>query len=280
MLETRTFGKAEVTVLSHGTAQVPIEWVVDTSKIEDREILPADPDGNQTFDHLSFHVRLKDASVLIDVGPDDLASEWKRRSPSLSGLVSSPGLQAGLRTIGVRPEAVTHVVITHAHWDHFLGVTEERDGRQVPRYANARLFMYRADWEQHPQRYDPESDVELRLGAIQEAGLLGLIDTDLEIVPGIDMIHAPGESPGHCVVRVSSAGESFYALGDLVHHSLEVEHPEWTRNAHDREVLQSSRQRIFREVASTGGIGVFSHALLPGWGRVHATDSGYRWETL
>jgi glyoxylase-like metal-dependent hydrolase (beta-lactamase superfamily II) len=280
MLETRIFGDADVTVLSRGTAQVPIEWVLDMSKIEDRDVLSVGQDSKQTFDHLSFHVRLRDASVLIDVGPDDLAAEWRLRSPSLTGLVSSVGLQAGLRTISVRPEAVTHVIITHAHWDHFLGVTEERDGRQVPRYANAQHFMHLADWEQHPQRAEPDSEVTLRLGAIQEAGLLELIDADLEIVPGIDMIHAPGESPGHCVVRVSSSGESFYALGDLVHHSLEVEHPDWTRNAHDREALQSSRQRIFREVASVGGIAVFSHALLPGWGRVFRTATGYKWETL
>jgi hypothetical protein len=105
MLETRTFGDADVTVLSHGTAQVPIEWVLDTSKIEDPEVLSVSQNGKQTFDYLSFHVRLRDASVLIDVGPDDLAAEWRLRSPSLTGLVSSVGLQAGLRTISVRPEA-------------------------------------------------------------------------------------------------------------------------------------------------------------------------------
>jgi glyoxylase-like metal-dependent hydrolase (beta-lactamase superfamily II) len=180
----------------------------------------------------------------------------------------------------VRPDEVTHVIITHAHWDHFHGITEERDGRQVPRFAHARHYVHRADWEQHPQRADPDSDVMMRLGAIHEAGLLELIDGDLEIAPDIDVMHAPVESPGHCVVRVTSSGNRFYALGDLIHHSLEVEHPGWTRNAHDREALQSSRQRIYGEMASTAGIGVFSHALLPGWGRVVATNSGYRWEAI
>jgi glyoxylase-like metal-dependent hydrolase (beta-lactamase superfamily II) len=279
-VESLTFGDVVVTVLSHGTAQVPTAWVLDLDKIENREQLPGGPDGRETFDHLSFHVWLGGASVLIDVGPDDLTAAWSQRNPSLTGLVSSEGLQVGLASIGVRPENVTHVIITHAHWDHFLGVTEMRDGKHVPRYPNARHLLHRADWEQHPQRAEPHSDVMVRLGTIQQAGLLELIDEDCEVVPSIAMIHAPGESPGHCVVRVSSDGEDFYALGDLVHYGLEIDHPDWTRRAHDWDALQASRQRIFRDVACRNGIAVFSHALFPGWGHILASDRGYTWRPL
>ena len=60
--------------------------------------------------------------------------------------------------VGVRPEEITHVLITHAHYDHFAGVAVERDGRYVARFPQARHLIGRADWEgAYPRRAKPES---------------------------------------------------------------------------------------------------------------------------
>jgi len=39
-----------------------------------------------------------------------------------------PAIPDQLTSLGVHPDDITHMVITHAHWDHFAGTTTLADG--------------------------------------------------------------------------------------------------------------------------------------------------------
>ncbi len=184
-----------------------------------------------------------------------------------------------MESIRVKPAAVTHVLITHAHEDHFAGVMVERDGQLSARFPRARHLMGRADWEGNPRREEAGSTLAARLGGIERLGLLGLIDGKHEVAAGVTMIPAPGESPGHYVVRLRSGDEAFYYLGDLVHHGCEVEHPDWMPGqARDRSTLLASRARLLPEIATSRALVVFTHERFPGWGRIVPAGAGFRWE--
>jgi glyoxylase-like metal-dependent hydrolase (beta-lactamase superfamily II) len=220
-VDTRRVGAADVTIVSDGT----LHWAPQLQAPEDawRRAMPeADASGALGFSMNLAHLRLGGASVLVDLGFDEPtpASRW----PSAD---RSPGLVAGLAAIGVRPEDVTHVLITHPHGDHVAGGTIERDGRRVARFPNARHLIGRADWEALAGA-PSDSDLAVHLGALARLGRLEPADGDeSEVVPGLALVHAPGETPGHSIVRLRSGGETFYFLGDLFHHTCEVEHTDW-----------------------------------------------------
>src|SRR5437588_307804 len=71
-----------------------------------------------------------------------------------------------------------------------------------------------------------------------------LVDANRELTPEVRIIAAPGESPGHQVVRVHSRGQTFYCLGDLCHHAVELEHPEWMVEWADAEASLASRRAL------------------------------------
>src|SRR5262249_16739027 len=48
---------------------------------------------------------------------------------------------AGLTALGVKLEAVTHVMCTHLHWDHVGWNTRLVDGQWVPTFPNAKYIM-------------------------------------------------------------------------------------------------------------------------------------------
>lgn len=279
-VQSRRIGEAVVTVISEGTVAVPASAVFPA---EEAAWLGAqgetDAAGLLVSDQLVLHVRLGADSIVIDPAFDEPGSRWSerfaRRWPAVR---RSPGLAAGLAAIGVRPESVTHVLITHAHDDHFAGVTVEREGLLVPRFPYARHLIGRADWEGNPRREDLGSDLATRLGAVEHAGLLDLVDGDREVAPGVTLLHAPGETPGHAIVRVRSGGESFFALGDLFHHACEVEHLTWTAPWSDPAAMAASRQRLLAEAVPSGATLLFTHVRFPGWGRIVSTAGGYRWE--
>jgi glyoxylase-like metal-dependent hydrolase (beta-lactamase superfamily II) len=91
----------------------------------------------------------------------------------------------------------------------------------------------------------------------------------------VTLLAAPGESPGHLVVRVSSGGEHFYYLGDLVHHACEAQHLGWVSHG-DAATARASRERVFSEMAAKHGLCVTAHDLFPAWRRVERAGDGYR----
>ena len=168
------------------------------------------------------------------------------------------------------------MVITHPHADHYPGVTVERGGALVPRFPRARHYLGRGDWEGNPARGMPGSDLD-RLELVDRLGLLDCVDGEREIAPGVAIVPAPGESPGHQVVRLESAGEVFYVLGDIVHHACEVAHLSWGPPHGELEALMAARKRIFSTVAGEEALLVTAHEPFPPWGRIVPTNDGYRW---
>src|SRR5215469_9783356 len=90
------------------------------------------------------HVALPELSLLVDASAYDLEPDSRFALPDY---VAPPGLLARLGDAGIQPEDVTHVAITHAHFDHFNGTTIEREGHFEPTFPNARYYVGRQDWE-------------------------------------------------------------------------------------------------------------------------------------
>lgn len=70
----------------------------------------------------AVHIALGEASVLVD------APRWHESIGTeflLPGYTPPQDLPEQMRAAGIAPDAVTHVVITHAHFDHFSGLLDK-----------------------------------------------------------------------------------------------------------------------------------------------------------
>jgi glyoxylase-like metal-dependent hydrolase (beta-lactamase superfamily II) len=278
-IDSRTIGDATITVISEGE----LLWAprFPAPEPEWRAAIPeADADGRVWLGLNTVIIRLGDSLIVVDPGLDDPDSAWQRDRPRVWPnfvVTRTAGLTAALDHLGIDPSSVTHVVITHPHGDHYAGVTVDRGDDRIVRFPHARHFIGRADWEGNPDRVQPDSDLA-RLELIEKLGLLELVDSEREVAPGVTAFAAPGESPGHVIVHVASAGDDLYLLGDLVHHSSEVDHLTWSPPHVDREALIASRRRWFEQIARENALAVTGHERFPPWGRIVAADGGYRWQ--
>jgi glyoxylase-like metal-dependent hydrolase (beta-lactamase superfamily II) len=272
------FGDATVTVIADGSSLWPQNFAVPPGEL--RAAIPElDARGQLAIGFHSVHIALGGASILVDAGFDDPDSAWGRKFATMwAGTRRTPGVEAGLASIGVWREEITHVITTHAHFDHYVGLTIEREDGAVPRFPNARHLLGRADRTASRYGNAPDAEFISRIAVIEQHGLLDLVDGDREIVPGVTMLHAPGESPGHSIVHVASRGDHFYALGDLLHHPCEVEHLDWVLAHRDQAAMRASRDRLLAMAVPRGATLVFSHALFPPWGRIVPNGDGFRWE--
>ncbi len=115
--------------------------------------------------------------VLMDAGfkRDDLIKRWKPTD------YVTPA--AALERLGVRPEAVTDLIISHVHWDHL-------DGADL--FPNARIWIQKDEYEHHidsaGKRLANAIDTAdaTMLYRMKLAGRVTLVDGDArEIMPGI-----------------------------------------------------------------------------------------------
>jgi glyoxylase-like metal-dependent hydrolase (beta-lactamase superfamily II) len=268
-------GAATITIVNAGDSLWRLDKMMDVPASARRSGDDAILTELTSFPNLCVHIALADASVLVDASAYDFPPDSPQRPP---GYAPPADLDAQLAAAGVRADAITHLVITHLHGDHFNAATVERDGVWVPRFPHARCLIGRADWEQAETQAalaEPDSLEACTLGVLWRAGLVELVAGDCAIAPGVSLLAAPGESPGHQIVRVTSQGQTLYCVGDLYHHPIEVERPAVLCAWCDPAPTLASRQRVAAAALAEHALLVAAH--IPTVGRLEAAGAGAVW---
>jgi glyoxylase-like metal-dependent hydrolase (beta-lactamase superfamily II) len=185
-------GQFECFVISDGTSKVP-------DAPSGQVLSKYDPQPGHIMQSMCLLIRTAEHTVLIDTG-------WG------AGVEKNAGkLFQNLRAVGIRRTEIDRVVLSHAHPDH-LGGNTDAEGKSA--FPNARYIMHEKDWEfwtADPDQININVDENMKQISINTAqkNLLpiqvqfDLIDSDTEVVPGVQVIWTPGHSPGHIVLVIS-----------------------------------------------------------------------------
>jgi glyoxylase-like metal-dependent hydrolase (beta-lactamase superfamily II) len=229
-----------------------------------------DRQGRLHIDFNVVHIAYESASVLFDTGFGDFGAT----DPMLE---LSPGVVAGLEKLGVQRSDVTHVVLSHMHSDHVVGATRLERGTRVPAFPRARYYVTVEEWSGAAAAWQPREAVQTVKNVLAEAGMVELLAGETEIAPGFTVIPAPGETPGHAVMRVSGGGEMVYCVADLFHVPAECAHPDWGPPDRDRGQLEQTRRQFLHRLAAEDAWVIATHFRFPGIGKVTRTGEGFRW---
>ncbi|MBI4567376.1 MAG: MBL fold metallo-hydrolase [Planctomycetes bacterium] len=187
-------------------------------------------------------------------------------------------LDGSLRAAGVQPGDVTHVVLSHGHFDHAGGATVEHRGRLVPAFSNARFFLQKANWEtaEKPNLKERASYLPENLAPLREHGVLELVDGPGEILPGVELCVHHGHTAGQQQVRVHGPEGTLFFCADLVPTASHV--PVNYVMAYDVAPLitMEEKARLMERAAAERWILVFEHDPAIPAGRVERTDKGFR----
>ena len=210
--------------------------------------------------------------LLVDAPRHDIAADSIYAIP---GYTPPPGLVEQLAQAGVIPDDVTHVVITHPHFDHFNGLTAA--GKAL--FPQARHYLARADWESAYMKAKLKKPASLEsktFGYLQQQGLLELVNGTADLGGGVQILPAPGETPGHQIVRLAAEGQVLYCVGDLFHHELELRRPGTTVHWADPAAMANSQQQLLAAALAEDALLAASH--IGGYGRVRQTERGLIWQ--
>jgi len=269
-------GKATITVFNVGESRLSL---AETLNVTEADWMPRYADHfaePARVPILCIHIALPGLTVLVDSGVYDFPEGSQFAFPDYS---PPPGLPEQMAEAGFDLAAVDHLVITHAHGDHFNATTVERNGTLEPVFPNARLHLGRGDWERPATQEALQKTDSLEsqtFGVYHQLGRLVLDEGVSDLGHGVQVIAAPGETPGHQIVRVHSQGKTLYLLGDLYHHVVEVEQPGWGVKWSDIPTAQASRESFAQRALAEDALLIATHIW--GVGHLQTTADGVRWE--
>jgi glyoxylase-like metal-dependent hydrolase (beta-lactamase superfamily II) len=236
----------------------------------------ANPDGKVIMSVHAFVIESPGHRMIVDtcIGND------KRRAFPGWNMLQLPFL-ADLEKAGFARDSIDRVLCTHLHVDHVGWNTMLVDGKWKPTFPRARYLIGRKEWEHWSKASEPDTRELLddSVRPVFDAGLADLVESDARITDEIRLEPTPGHTPGHHSVRISSRGQEAVITGDLMHHPVQMAHPEWGSHFDSDFNEAITTRRAFLERYGDQPILVLgTHFATPSAGRIVRDGNAWRLE--
>jgi len=195
-------------------------------------------------------------TILIDTC---LGNHKDRHNPGWHKL-DTPFLQR-LEACGCHPDSVDFVMCTHLHVDHVGWNTRLENGRWVPTFRNAKYLFARreyAHWEAEHKTKGLETNggsFDDSVLPVVEAGKAVMIDSDHQPDPLLTLKDYPGHTPGSIAINLKDGGRQACFSGDIMHHPIQVYHPDWSSQfCTDQDLSARSRRRLLEDCVESNAL--------------------------
>jgi glyoxylase-like metal-dependent hydrolase (beta-lactamase superfamily II) len=179
-------------------------------------------------------------AIIVDTGIGNRLSAVERR-------IFDHGdgwLLDDLRLLGMEAGDITHVILSHLHFDHCGGIIRrDPSGGFEPAFPRARIFIQQGEIE-----VTRSSNERLRAAYrhVEECltPVMGMIEAshgDIEVTPGVMAKMTGGHTTDHQIALLQSGGESFVHLADIVPTRSHMRGP-WNQSF-DLDALRTMEQK-------------------------------------
>jgi glyoxylase-like metal-dependent hydrolase (beta-lactamase superfamily II) len=265
-------GDIEITAISDGPLPASLDSFIEFDRGECERLAGKKAGAPMFLPVNCFLLRLGQKLVLIDTGCGPTMG------PELGQLPNN------LRLLGVSPEKIDTILLTHIHPDHALGLADEA-GRAI--FPNAELIVQEQEAAFWLDR-EPSSatDERVRRNIVKGQGVTAPYRDrmrrvrDGEALPGVSATLLPGHTPGHTGWIVHSGKDAMMMWGDIVHFpAVQIPRPDAALVFDTDPVMaRATRARTFDRVAADRLRVAGAHLDFPGFGYIVRHGTEYRFE--
>ena len=269
-------GDFEVTALSDGTAELPMDKLLSNTTPDKVKKALADMYMKAPVETSvnAFLVNTGSKLVLIDSGAGNLFG------PTLGKVITS------LKASGHQPEQVDEIYITHMHADHVGGLSAGDKAvfpNAIVRAAKAEgeFWLSQANMDKAPAAMKDffkcaMASLHPYVAANKYKPFEG---PNVELIPGLHALAAPGHTPGHTIYSIESKGEKMVFCGDLLHvASVQfIDASVTIQFDSDPKAAAPQRKKLLADAVAKGYFLAFAHVSFPGIGHVRKEGAGYEW---
>jgi glyoxylase-like metal-dependent hydrolase (beta-lactamase superfamily II) len=152
-------------------------------------------------------------NILLEsgIGKGKLTDKQKRNF----GVVEESHLEEDLLTLGLKPEDIDFVLMTHLHFDHACGLTKLENEEYISVYPKARIIASSIEWNemQNPNIRSANTYWKENWQAI--ASQVETFENEWKLGP-MRLIHTGGHSDGHSILVIEDGEETIIHMADLM----------------------------------------------------------------
>jgi glyoxylase-like metal-dependent hydrolase (beta-lactamase superfamily II) len=285
--QTYRIGKACITRVTDtlltgiSPAYLYADWDEDLLRAHPRLHELFDPSGEHVI--LSVHtwvVALAGKIFLIDTG---LGNDKERPFSAMFHHLQTPYLER-LAALGIRPEDVDYVLLTHLHADHVGWNTRLVAGHWQPTFPNAFYVMPQGelDFFATPEADDRRIVFDDSVAPVIAAGQAIGMDSAGGLFQNAFRFHpTPGHSPGHMSISLHSEGAVALFSGDVMHSPMQVYQPDWNSVfCREQEAARQARRWLLAYAVQHGATLFSAHFGKTSAGTVGWENGHYAWHFL
>ncbi|MGG4166178.1 MBL fold metallo-hydrolase [Rossellomorea vietnamensis] len=163
-------------------------------------------------DPLFFQWEGKNVLIESGIGKGKLNDKQKRNY----GVHEESDIEASLASLGFTPDDIDVVLMTHMHFDHACGLTKVEGEDLVPVFPNAVIYTSQVEWDEmrNPNVRSRNTYWKENWESIQSQ--VETFKDEMEVLPGIKMVHTGGHSDGHSIILIEQGGETFIHMADIM----------------------------------------------------------------
>lgn len=266
-------GHCEVFKVPELEASIPTDFLYP-----DQSLATGSPE-NVTLSVHSWVVRTPDKTIVIDTG---CGNGRERPASPLFHQLNTDWL-THLHDVGVEPDDVDLVLMTHLHGDHVGWNTHRVQNQWVPLFRRARYACSDtglAGWQNDPARQTLLAD---SITPVMHAGLLETFSLqDAPVFADVlRVVPTPGHSHDHASIILESAGESALFTGDLMHNAIQVKQPGLTsRFCKNGDQAQTQRMWAMNWAADHQATWFSAHFAESSAGQITREGERFHWRYL
>ncbi|MGJ7912869.1 YtnP family quorum-quenching lactonase [Neobacillus sp. LXY-1] len=213
-MESLSIGKVQLTWLDGGMTNLdggamfgvvpkPL-WSKKYPANEKNQIeLPTDP--------IFIQVDGKNCLVESGLGKGKLTEKQLRNF----GVTKESNLEASLESLGLSPEEIDYIFMTHMHFDHACGLTKLVDGEYVSVFPNAKIITSKVEWDEMRSPNIRSKNTYWKENWEAIANQVEPFEEKWTMGP-ITMVHTGGHSNGHSILMIEDGGEMAIHMADLM----------------------------------------------------------------
>ena len=212
----------------------------------------------------AFLVRMPGKTILVDAG-------------------YGRNLLDNLKSLGVTPEQVDAILITHMHGDHIGGIL--KDDRPV--FPKAEIYLSQPEYDYWMSDEARNPATARKVIEICQASLRFFQPTEIGakptvLFPGIQAVAAFGHTPGHTLYMVESGKKKLLIWGDLTHAmAIQMPYPQVAVTYDSNpDMAIAARKKVLAYAAKKKIAVAGIHNAFPGMGKIKKKSTGYLYTPL
>ena len=223
-----------------------------------QKVCPADDENRIQMAMRPLVIRGHGKTILVDTGA---GFGYGERLTKIYAFDSNVPMDEGLKPLGLAPDDITDVLVTHLHFDHAGGAaTPDGDGWRLT-FPNATHHIQRAHWEHalNPNPRDRASFFKERIEIIEREGALALYKGEWSFGPGLDLYTFHGHTPAQQLPKLTGDGKTLFYCGDLLPTTYHLPTPYVMAYDLQPVVSMEEKVRILEQAAREDWILFFEH---------------------